>query len=89
MRNLGFVFWLECTLAPTVVLTQQRGETMELLQLEPPDYGVHTTGIYIIGDDGTHVFAGPFDSESSAIGWIDQRQDALNRRRSARESAVH
>ena len=38
---------------------------------------------------GTHVFAGPFDSESAAIGWIDQRQDALNQRRPARETAVH
>jgi hypothetical protein len=62
---------------------------MELLQLEPPEYGVHTTGIYVIDDDGIHVFAGPFDSESAAIGWIDQRQDALQQRRSARESAVH
>ena len=34
---------------------------MDLLQLEPPDYGVGTIGIYIIDDDGIGVCAGPFD----------------------------
>jgi hypothetical protein len=53
------------------------GETMELLQLEPPDYGVPVTGIYIIDDDGVAVFAGPFESETAAIGWIDRRQEML------------
>ena len=53
---------------------------MELLDLQPPDYGVHITGLYIIDDDGEHVFAGPFDSETAAITWITQRQDALSRR---------
>ena len=62
---------------------------MELRQLEPPDYDVHTTGIYIIDDDGTRVFAGPFDSETAAIGWIVQRQQDMNRRRSVHESGVH
>jgi hypothetical protein len=52
---------------------------MELLHLEPPDYGVRTIGIYIIDDDGIGVCAGPFDSETAAIGWIDQRQEALIR----------
>ena len=53
---------------------------MELRQLEPPDYDVHTTGIYIVDDDGVRVFAGPFDSETTAIGWIVQRQQDMNRR---------
>jgi hypothetical protein len=61
---------------------------MELLQLDPPDYGVHVTGIYIIDDDGRAVLAGPFDSETAAIYWIDQRQENLNRQRSAREPAL-
>jgi hypothetical protein len=52
---------------------------MELLQLEPPDYGVRTMGIYIIGDDGIGVCAGPFDSEVAVLGWIDQRQETLIR----------
>ena len=50
---------------------------MELLQLEPPDYGVHTMGIYVIDDDGIGICAGPFDSETAAIGWIDQRHEML------------
>jgi hypothetical protein len=48
---------------------------MELLQLEPPDYGVRIMGIYLIDDDGIGVCAGPFDSETAAIGWIDQRRE--------------
>jgi len=47
---------------------------MELLDLQPPDYGVRSTGIYIIDDDGLRVFAGPFESEATAIAWIIQRQ---------------
>jgi hypothetical protein len=62
---------------------------MELLDLQPPDYGVHVTGLYIIDDDGERVFAGPFDSETAAIAWIAQRQDALNQHWSASESARH
>ena len=62
---------------------------MELRQLEPPDYDVHTTGIYIVDDDGVRVFAGPFDSETAAIGWIVQRQQDMNRRRSVHQSGVH
>ncbi len=62
---------------------------MELLQLEPPDYGVHLAGLYIIDDDGEHVFAGPFESETVAIAWITHRQDALIRRRSEHDGAIH
>jgi hypothetical protein len=62
---------------------------MELLDLQPPDYGVHSTGIYIIDDDGLRVFAGPFASEASAIAWIIQRQETMNRHRSERTSAIH
>jgi hypothetical protein len=61
---------------------------MELLQLEPPDYGVLTTGIYVIDDDGISVCAGPFESEVAAIRWIDQRQETLIRDRSAYASAA-
>jgi hypothetical protein len=52
---------------------------MELLQLEPPDYGVNIPGIYVINDDGISVLAGPFESETVAIRWIDQRQEILIR----------
>ena len=61
---------------------------MELLQLEPPDYGVRTMGIYVIDDDGIGICAGPFDSEITAIGWIDQRQEILIRR-SQSEALIH
>jgi hypothetical protein len=61
---------------------------MELLQLEPPDYGVRTMGIYIIDDDGIGICAGPFDSETAAIGWINQRQEMLIRR-SQSEPRIH
>ena len=37
-----------------------------------------STGLYIIDDDGERRFAGPFDSETAAITWIAQRQDALS-----------
>jgi hypothetical protein len=50
---------------------------MELLELDPPSYGVSTRGIYIIDDDGEQVFAGPFDSEIAAIAWINLRQQNL------------
>ena len=66
----------------------QTGELMELLLLEPPDYGAHSTGIYIIDDDGLTIYAGPFDSETAAIRWIDQRQETFLRR-SQREAASH
>jgi hypothetical protein len=58
-------------------LALQRGETMELLHLEPPDYAVHSTGIYVIDDDGISILAGPFESETAAIRWIDLRQEIL------------
>ena len=51
---------------------------MELLLLEPPDYGVPIPGIYVIDDDGTNVVAGPFVSETAAIAWINKRQATLN-----------
>ena len=62
---------------------------MELLDLQPPDYGVRSTGIYVIDDDGLRVFAGPFESESTVIAWIIQRQDAMNLRRSERASSIY
>jgi hypothetical protein len=46
-------------------------------------------GIYIIDDDGLRVFAGPFASEATAIAWIIQRQETMNRHRSERTSAIH
>jgi hypothetical protein len=61
---------------------------MEILQLEPPDYGVHTTGIYVIDDDGIGVRAGPFESETAALRWIDHRQETLNRNRLTHASAI-
>ena len=47
---------------------------MELLELVPPSHGVRHIGIYIIGDDGAEVCAGPFACEATAIGWIEHRQ---------------
>jgi hypothetical protein len=49
MRNRAFVPWRDLAKLPTVAIALQRGETMELLHLEPDNYGVNTTGIYIIG----------------------------------------
>ena len=63
----------------------QRGENMELLQLEPPNYGVHSSGIYIIDDDGIGVLAGPFQSERTAMEWINERQEIVNQNRLAAE----
>jgi hypothetical protein len=59
---------------------------MELLDLQPPDFGVCSTGIYIIDDDGLRVFAGPFESEGTAIAWIIQRQETMNLRHSRSDS---
>jgi hypothetical protein len=53
-----------------------------------PD-GVRSMGIYIIDDDGLRIFAGPFESESTAIAWIIQRQETMNLCRSERASAIH
>jgi hypothetical protein len=61
---------------------------MELLDLQPPDYGVRSTGIYIIDDDGLRVFAGPFASEATAIAWIIQHRETMNLRRSEHASAI-
>jgi hypothetical protein len=36
--------------------------------------GVHITGIYIVDDDGIHIFAGPFESETTAPNWLEQPQ---------------
>jgi len=62
---------------------------MELLDLQPPDYGVHHTGIYVIDDDGLRICAGPFESEATAIAWIILRREALNRHHSERVPAIH
>ena len=61
----------------TVPSPYNAGKTMELLQLEPPNYDVHSSGIYIIDDDGTGVLAGPFQSENAAVEWINQRQEIV------------
>lgn len=61
---------------------------MELLQLEPPHYGVRTSGVYVINDDGTNVLAGPFESEFAAIIWIELRHEALSTRRWVAEPAM-
>jgi hypothetical protein len=62
---------------------------MELRHLTSPDYGVSSSGIYILDDDGLLVFAGPFGSEATAIGWITQRQEDLNRDRPVRGTPLH
>ena len=62
---------------------------MELLELDPPGYGVSTRGIYIIDDDGKQVFAGPFDSEIAAIAWIDLRQQNIVQHRQLEDSPMH
>ena len=58
---------------------------MELLELKPPHYGVRISGIYVVDDDETTTLAGPFDSETAAIRWIDQLRDTLTSCRSTRE----
>jgi hypothetical protein len=62
---------------------------MELLELDPPSYGVSTRGIYIIDDDGEQVFAGPFDSEIAAIAWINLRQQNIVQHRQLEDSTMH
>jgi hypothetical protein len=87
-RNLDFVPWSDLVPSLTIAVNNNAGEIMELLRLQPPDYGVHSTGIYIIGDDGREICAGPFDSETAAIKWIDQRQE-ISAHRSQSEAARH
>jgi hypothetical protein len=82
------VHWLAPVTTRTAAADNSHGGTMELLQLEPPDYGVRAMGIYIIDDDGIGICAGPFDSETAAIGWIDQRHETLIRR-SQSEAPIH
>jgi hypothetical protein len=79
MRNRCFVHWLLRSRTHTVAPKQKPGETMELLDLVPPDLGVTAAGLYIIDDDGLRPLAGPFASESAAIAWIVQRQDNVIR----------
>lgn len=69
----------------TVMSPYNAGKAMELLQLEPPNYGVHSSGIYIIDDDGATVLAGPFKSEHAAVEWINQRQETVKQHRLAAE----
>lgn len=61
---------------------------MELLQLEPPHYGVRASGIYVINDDGTSVLAGPFETEFAAIIWIELRHEALSAHRWVSQPAM-
>lgn len=80
--NVDFGISLSCVgpKPPTLLRSdhyQKRGEIMELLELEPPHYGVYISGIYVIDDDGTATLAGPFASEAAAIRWIDQLRDTL------------
>jgi hypothetical protein len=62
---------------------------MELLELDPPSYGVSTRGIYIIDDDGEQIFAGPFASEIAAIAWIDHRQQSRVQHRPLEDATMH
>ena len=82
-------FSLGDPVALTVALTQKREGTMELLELDSPSYGVSTSGIYIIDDDGEHVCAGPFDSEIAAIAWVDLRQQNFVQRRWSQDSGMY
>jgi hypothetical protein len=63
--------------------------TMELLELDPPSYGVTTRGIYIVDDDGEQVCAGPFDSEIAAIAWINLRQQTIAQHKQLQDSPMH
>jgi hypothetical protein len=45
---------------------------MELLELDPPDLGITTAGIYVVDDDGAQILAGPFPDETDALAWIEQ-----------------
>ena len=59
---------------------------MEVLELESPSYDV---SVYIIDDDGEHVCAGPFDSEISAIAWIDLRQQNFVQHHRFQDTGMH
>ena len=52
---------------------------MELLELRPPEFGVTKPGVYVVDDDGAQVRAGPFDNDTAALAWIEQRQYGLSR----------
>ena len=43
----------------------------------------------IIDDDGLRVFAGPFESEATAIAWIIQRQETMTLRHQDGEGYRH
>jgi hypothetical protein len=89
MRNLRFVLWTRTLPLVPSPAVNTREETVELLELDPPSYGVSTRGIYIIDDDGEQVFAGPFDSEIAAIAWIDLRQQNIVQHRQLEDSIMH
>jgi hypothetical protein len=89
MRNLCFVLWTKTLPTRTVTSSQHTRGIMELLELDPPSYGVTTRGIYIVDDDGEQVFAGPFDSEIAAIAWIDLRQQNIAQHQQLEDSPMH
>jgi hypothetical protein len=76
-RNRAFVRWFDAATSLPSGCRQKRGKIMELLELEPPQYGVRISGIYVIDDDGTATLAGPFGSEPAAIRWIEQLRGTL------------
>jgi hypothetical protein len=45
---------------------------MEVLELDPPQLGVAEAGIFVAGDDGTTILAGPFQHETEALAWIEK-----------------
>ena len=78
--------WFDAGCVSTLGLQTLTGKIMELLELEPPQYGVRISGIYVIDDDGIATLAGPFGSEPAAIRWIEQLRDKLRLDSQARAS---
>jgi hypothetical protein len=60
---------------------------MELLELQPPEYGVRTSGIYVIDDDGGQVCAGPFQTATDAIVSIESSLRILRPHHETRDHA--
>jgi hypothetical protein len=89
MRNLCFVLWTKTPPLIPSPAVNTREETVELLELDPPSYGVTTRGIYIVDDDGEQICAGPFDSEIAAIAWINLRQQTIAQYRQLEDSPMH
>ena len=44
---------------------------MELLELNPPEFGIAVPGVYVLDDAGAAICAGPFETDIVALAWIE------------------